>query len=259
MPKVERIRLHPVKGFGGVEVGEARILPSGTLEYDREFALYDGDDIVNGKVREDVHGFETELDTLAGKLTVKTPEGDAVSVEVSDDGRRSLRDWFKDADTAFDDPTVLRDDDFGFVDRRDRLASVSVVSTATVREVASWFDGIEADGVRRRLRTNVEVSGVPAFWEGRFAGEGAPSFRIGNVRLEGAEPCARCIVPTRDPDTGEPTDGFRETFLEKRSETFPDFADEDSFDHLYTVTLIARVADRSRGSTVRVGDEVEEL
>jgi len=257
MPKVERIRLYPVKGFGGVGVNKGRILPSGTLEYDREFALYDGDDIVNGRVRQGVHGFRTELDTGAGELTVESPARDSVTVDVSDDGRRELQDWFETADTAFDSPTVLRDGSFGFVDRRDRLASVSVVSTATLREVASWFDGIDTDGVRRRLRTNVEVSGVLPFWEDRFVGEEAPAFEVGGVRFEGAEPCARCVVPTRDPDTGEPTGGFRERFAERRRETFPEFADEDAFDHFYAVTLIARVRDDDRGSTIRVGDEVK--
>jgi uncharacterized protein YcbX len=66
------------------------------------------------------------------------------------------------------------DDALGFVDRRDMRPSV--ISTATIETVASWFDGLTVEGTRRRLRANVEVSGVPAFWEDRFVGAGAPSF-----------------------------------------------------------------------------------
>jgi len=153
---------------------------------------------------------------------------------------------------------VRRDPSFGFVDRRDRLASVSVVSTATLREVSSWFDStnIDADDVRARLRPNIEVSGVPEFWEDRFVGEGPSGFRVGDIRIEGVEPCSRCVVPTRDPETGEATERFRENFIQKRNETFPEDADRDAFEHLYAVTLITRVQKRDRGSVMRVGDEV---
>ena len=256
MPKVERIRLYPFKGFGGAEVEEARVSEAGTLEHDREFALHDGDSTINGKDTDAVHGFTTRLDTTSDELTVESPDGGTVTVEMSYEGARELTDWLGD-DDRFGDATVKRDVPFGFVDRRDRLPSVSVVSTATLREVASWFDGIDTDDVRRRLRTNVEVSGVPAFWEDRFVGEDAPDFRVGDVRFEGAEPCARCVVPTRDPDTGETTEGFRETFVRRRRETLGDDAADDVFDHAYTVTLIARVAEDDRGSVVRVGDSVE--
>ncbi|OYR84347.1 molybdenum cofactor biosysynthesis protein, partial [Halorubrum sp. E3] len=55
---------------------------------------------------------------------------------------------------------------------------------------------------------------------------------------------------------GEPTPEFRERFVRRREETFPEWADEDAFDHYYTVMTIARIAERDRGQTLRVGDEV---
>jgi len=63
-------------------------------------------------------------------------------------------------------------------------------------------------------------------------------------------------VPERDPDTGEPTPGFRERFVRKRRETFPEWADRDAFDHDYTLMLIAGVAEADRGGELRVGDSV---
>jgi len=258
MVKVERIRLYPIKGFGGADVESACVSEAGTLAYDREFALHDGDGIINGKDTDAVHGFETELDTTTDELTVESPGDETVTVRMSDEGACELTDWLCEASgDAFCDVTVKRDAPLGFVDRRDRLPSVSVVSTATLRELASWFDGVDTDSVRRRLRTNVEVSGVPAFWEDRFVGDGAPSFRVGGVDFEGVEPCARCVVPTRDPDTGEATEGFRETFVHRRRGTFPDEVDGEAFNHAYTVTLIARVAEKDRRSVVRVGDPIE--
>jgi uncharacterized protein YcbX len=52
-------------------------------------------------------------------------------------------------------------------------------------------------------------------------------------------PCGRCIVPQRNPDIGEPIQEFRELFLRKRRETAPDWADEEAFDHYYSVMIIA--------------------
>jgi uncharacterized protein YcbX len=75
--------------------------------------------------------------------------------------------------------------------------------------------------VRRRLRANVEVLGVPAFWEDRFVGERAPSFEAGGIHFDGVTPCGRCVVPSRDPNTGEDKESFRKTFIENRRETFP--------------------------------------
>jgi uncharacterized protein YcbX len=132
-----------------------------------------------------------------------------------------------------------------------------VISTATLRTIAGWFDGMTVEGARRRLRANVEVAGVEPFWEDRFVGEDAPAFEIGDVRLEGVTPCGRCVVPERDPDTGEPIPEFRERFVRKREATFPDRADPDAFDHYYTTMIITRVPERDRGDSLGVGDPVE--
>ncbi|MDZ7700759.1 MAG: hypothetical protein U5J98_01120 [Halobacteriales archaeon] len=97
-----------------------------------------------------------------------------------------------------------RDAERGFADRPE--SGPSVVSTATLESVASWFDTLNVEDVRRRLRANVEVAGVPAFWEDRFVGAGAPAFVIdgpdGDVRVEGVEPCGRCVVPDAGPRHG---------------------------------------------------------
>lgn len=111
------------------------------------------------------------------------------------------------------------------------------------------------ESARRRLRANVEVSGVPAFWEDRFVGD-APDFEVGDVRFEGVTPCGRCVVPARDPDTGEALPEFRERFVEMRAETLPGFVDPEAFDHRYSVMILARVPEASRRPTLRVGDEV---
>jgi hypothetical protein len=266
MAHVARIRRYPVKGFDAEEVETARITAAGTVAGDRAFALcdpsvVDTDDpaegpahAYNGKQVPRIHQLRASFDADADVLAVTTPDGETRRFDLGAD-RETASEWF----SAFfeTDVVVLRNEPPAFVDRPSM--GPSVVSTATLAEVASWFDDLTVESVRRRMRANVEVGGVPAFWEDRFVGDDAPAFAVGDVRFEGVEPCARCVVPTRDPDTGDPLPEFRERFLKRREETFPPWADADAFDHYYTLMLIASVPEPDRGRTVRVGDAVEVL
>ncbi|GAA0507250.1 hypothetical protein SAMN04488066_101287 [Halorubrum aquaticum] len=252
MARLERLTVYPVKGLDGIDVETTSILDGGTLKHDREFALFDDDgDVINGKRTDRVHDLATDYSPESRTLRVETPDGDAHRFDLDADRTRAAE-WFGD---FFDTELALRRDaSLGFVDRREM--GPSIISTATLETVASWFDSMTVEGARRRLRANVEVSGVPAFWEDRFVGEGAPGFEVGGVRIEGVTPCGRCVVPERDPDTGDSIPEFRERFVERREATFPEWADPDAFDHLFTLMIIARVPEHDRGETLRVGDDV---
>ena len=258
MAELAGIRVYPVKGLDGIDVETSDIRAGGTLAFDREFALFDEDGaVLNGKRTPRVHELRTDYEPETAELTVKTAEvGDGGEertfrlAEAPEPAEAWLSEFFG------VELTLERDTSIGYVDRREM--GPSVISTATIETVASWFGGLTVQSVRRRLRANLEISGVPAFWEDRFVGADAPALDIGGVRIEGVTPCARCVVPQRDPDTGEQTPSFRERFVEKRRETFPEWADEDAFDHLYTTMVIARVPEAKRGETLRTGAAVEE-
>ncbi|NHX35288.1 MULTISPECIES: MOSC domain-containing protein [Halolamina] len=266
MPRLERVRIYPVKGLDATEVDSVEVLDGGTLAGDREFALFDagavtgaggvdgnphGNGVFNAKHSDRFHVLDTAYDPETAEVTVET-DGGSREFDL-DNERNAASAWFSE---VFDhDLTLRRDGSLGFVDRRGM--GPAVVSTATLETVASWFDDMSVESARRRLRANLEVSGVPAFWEDRFVGDDAPAFAVGGARFEGVTPCARCVVPERDPETGDPTPEFRDRFVRKREATFPEWADEDAFDHFYTLMLIARVPERDRGRTLRVGDPVE--
>jgi uncharacterized protein YcbX len=265
--RLERVRIYPVKGLDATELESCEVLDGGTLAGDREFALFDAavasesDDVdgnphdngvFNAKHSDRFHELDTAYEPGTATLTVETADGERREFDL-DDERAAAGAWFSEFFDA--DLTLRRDASRGFVDRREM--GPSVISTATLSAVASWFDDLRVEGARRRLRANLEVSGVPAFWEDRFVADDAPTFEVGGVRIEGVTPCARCVVPERDPETGEPTPAFRQRFLEKREETFPEWADEAAFDHFYTLMLIGQVPERDRGATLRVGDAVE--
>lgn len=270
MAHVEGLRLYPVKGLDGIEVESARITAAGTLAGDREFAMCDpeadrietGSDMqtlaYNGKQTDRIHDVRTGFDPETAVLTVEPRRtGDRLRFDLSTEaGRTAASEWF--GDFVGEPVECRRHEPPAFVDRPD--AGPSVISTATLEEVASWFDDMTVGSARRRLRANVEVGGVPAFWEDRFVGADAPGFVVGEgddaVRFEGAEPCSRCVVPSRDPETGDPHPEFRERFVERREATFPGWADKEAFPHLYTVMLISRVPEASRDRSIEVTDAV---
>jgi len=70
-------------------------------------------------------------------------------------------------------------------------------------------------------------------------------------------PCGRCVVPQRDPDTGELTEDFRERFIAKRRETFPEWADNAAFDHYYTTMVIMDVPEADQGEQIDVDSSVD--
>lgn len=255
MAAVEGLRIYPVKGLDGIDLETTDLTPGGTLAGDREFALITADGTrFNGKQSARIHELSTDFDPASGALSVETPAGEAVAFTLPEEAERDrAATWFEDFFET--EPLDLRrDTEQGFVDRTSM--GPSVISTATLETVAGWFDDLTVESARRRLRANVEISGVPAFWEDRFVGEGAPTFEAGSVRFEGVTPCARCAIPARDPDTGESLAEFRTRFIQKRRETFPEWADEDAFDHYFTMMLIARIPEQFRDGTISVGDRV---
>jgi hypothetical protein len=262
MAYVENLWVYPIKGFDRMAVESVSLNDAGTFTGDREYALLDpAADVVvedrfdavgktyNGKEIDHTHEVTTEYDPETSVLTVRSDGTAEFDLSTARDG---ASEWFSD---FVGRPVELRRRaPPSFVDRP--KLGPSVLSTGTLEEVASWFDEMTVEGARRRLRPNVEVGGVPAFWEDRFLGTDPSGFDAGGVRFEGAEACARCVVPSRDPETGDPIAEFRERFARRREGTLPDWAPRSEFEHFFTVMLITRVPDGHAGETVAVGDEV---
>lgn len=253
MAHVENIGVHPFKALDRIEVDAARITDGGILEHDRLYALRKpSGDAINGIQLDQVHDVHASFDFESEALTVRTDDDHRVFDLLNDPDEAEA--WF--GDLFGMEVTLERDPTEGFVSRPE--AGPSVVSTATLEEVATWFDELTVPELRRRIRVNVEIGGVPAFWEDQFVGTDAPAFEAGGIRFEGHEPCARCVIPGRNPDTGERTpEDFRETFLKRREETFPEWADFDAFGHYFRLMLIASVPEADRNEALAVGDDVE--
>jgi len=265
MASVENIWIYPVKGFSPMQVDSVSINDGGTLEGDREYALLDPDEdaiiedrhdsvgkTYNGKEISHVHEVTSSFDPETHELTVERDSAAETRTFDLTTDRSAASAWF--SEFVGEDVALRHRSPPSFIDRP--KLGPSVVSTGTLEELASWFDEMTVEGARRRLRPNVEVTDVPAFWEDKFLGDDPSGFEIGGAWFEGAEACARCVVPSRDPDTGEPIEEFQRRFAERREATLPEWADRDAFEHFFTIMLITDVPERDYGSTIAVGDEI---
>jgi hypothetical protein len=265
MPRVRRLTTFPVKSLDGIDRERAELLPSGGLETDREFALFDADDdYVNGKRERAIHRVRSRFDPDTGRLSLDAPGVESATFASTADERDEISAWFE---QYLGYPVELRRDQQGGFPDDTTLSGPTVISTATIREVASWFDDIDTDEMRRRLRANVEIGAdesagnesLPPFWEDRlYAGyDESVALTVGGVEFRGVNPCQRCVVPTRDPDTGAETPGFRERFVERRQATLPEWANQERFDHFFRLMVNTVVPESSVGAEVAVGDSVE--
>ena len=114
------------------------------------------------------------------------------------------------------------------------------------------------DEVRNRFRANIEVEGVEPFWKTvSFVLTPTATVRIGCVVFGGSNPCQRCVVPSRDSQTGEVTPhGFAVAFGKRRETSLPAWAARERFDHFYRLTTNTQLMELRTG-VIQVGDPVE--
>jgi uncharacterized protein YcbX len=283
------IRLHPIKSLDPVSVTETRIGPGGGLEHDRAWALYSVDGRwVNAKRTAAMHLIRATYAPDLSSVTLAVP-GDRRNIPARTfpfpSGTEDAAEWFS---VYFEQQILVRHSPEGFPD--DNIANgPTIISTASLKAVSEWFPGLSLEAVRQRFRTTLEVGAadvaanpagssdrsramgggsnvaasangdLPAFWEDQLYGEDERSvvrFCIGEVNFEGSNPCARCPVPARDPQTAADLVGFQKRFTDLRRETLPPWAPATRFDHFYRLAVNTRVALTETGKPLRLGDSL---
>jgi uncharacterized protein YcbX len=252
-----RILVYPIKSLDGVEVEESKITPGGILEHDRAYAVMDElGKVVNGKRTPRIHGLRCQFDAAFSEVYVGDREsGAGVQCGLADPG--PLNGWLS---GYFGFPVTLHaEPNGGFPDDRE-ASGPTIVGLSSLVEVAGWFPGLDLLGVRRRFRSNLELEGVgvPPFWEDGLFGEPGTlkPFAIGDVRISGHNPCQRCVVPTRDPDTATGIPGFQKEFMERRRQSLPSWAASSRFNHFYRFAVNTSIGPSEAGKVLRVGDLV---
>lgn len=259
IPTLANIRLHPIKALDPVHVPQARVSCSGGLELDRAWALYSVDGKwVNGKRTPLIHHIRADYSPNLHEVTLSVPidrRKIPARTLAFPDAYEDAAEWFS---VFFEQRIIVRYSPGGFPD--DTIANgPTIVSAASLQEVARWFPGLSLENVRQRFRTTLEIDGVPAFWEDQLFGQQERSvvrFAIGEVQFEGSNPCARCPVPPRDPLSGVNMDGFQKHFTQQREAALPSWSPRQRFDHFYRMATNTRVASTQQGRVLRVGDSL---
>ena len=135
----------------------------------------------------------------------------------------------------------------------------SIISTETIAEVASWFPRVSVNEMRHRLRANIEIGDVPAFWEDQLFPEANEVVRlkIGTVIFEAINPGHPCILLTRNFVAKAAEPNFKKIIKAKQKEIMPDLVKRGSVNHFSRLIVSMRFSAQAAGKIVHIGDEVE--
>ncbi|MCA9038987.1 MAG: MOSC N-terminal beta barrel domain-containing protein [Planctomycetaceae bacterium] len=245
MPYLSRIAIYPVKSLNPVYVDEVNVLPSGALENDRRWALVDEEGkFVNGKREPKIHQLHMEYrdsDSFIFHSPIGEYHFDLDEIyedpEFSDHYWQEVKSYLA---KFFGYPVTLRSYPAKGLPDDPELGGPTLVSKASLETVSEWFGGLPYEETWLRFRANLEIEDAPPFWEDQlFTADPQQGvlFQIGRVPFLGMNPCARCVVPTRDPHTGETIEGFAKTFRTQREQSRPEWAEERRFDHYFRLAL----------------------
>lgn len=165
--------------------------------------------MVNGKNFKYLQAVMADFDAQAQALSLAFPDGTEAAAEVRygdpvttsffdhPKEAREVRGPFNDALSAFFEQPLRLVGAASAVDRG-RHGAISVMSQASLRHLATLAD---CDGVNgRRFRMLIEVDGIDAHAEDAWVGQ---RVRVGSALVRGCGHVGRCVITTRDPDTGE--------------------------------------------------------
>ena len=210
--RVARISVAPVKSLGLLHREEVELGPAGVVG-NRRFWLRDTDGrLYAGKRDGSLLLIRPAWDEETRQLTLTFPDGKVVDgvVELGDEVEADMYAWHRVRSrqvrgpwqAAISDyvgrPLELLWADAGAVDRTPRGGTVSVVSRASLARLQAEMDVDRAlDG--RRFRMLFEIDGVDAHEEDTWIGA---TIQIGDAAVLFNGDIGRCVITSRDPDTG---------------------------------------------------------
>lgn len=222
--QVTRLRIHPVKSFGGVDVDSAEVLPWG-LAGDRRWGVVDASGSpVTAREKNHMLALTAELLADGGLLLgERGGAGDLLRVDRPTDaapiavghtrqgtalpGGDEADAWLSarlgiDARLVWQpDPRerTVNEKNGGLPDDRLTLADagpVLLASEASLAQLNDWTGEETPYLDMLRFRPNVVIDG-----DEPFAEDGWPFVDLGDVRFRIAKVCDRCVMTTIDPET----------------------------------------------------------
>jgi uncharacterized protein len=257
-----QIVIYPIKSLDGMVVNRAKISTGGALEFDRRWAIVDASGkVVNAKRTVKIQQLRSQFDFESTSLESEpksiihlqtlddpNPHSFCLTTELTELGIW-LSQFFGFSVSLSENATT------GFPDDPNAYGP-TIVSTATLETICDWFPDLDLAEVRRRFRTNLELSDVPAFWEDRLFGasEEVINFQLGNIQFYGINPCQRCVVPTRNSLSGDVTPKFQQTFIHQRQQTLLPEVNAARFNHFYRLAVNTQIPLFEAGKFLNTGD-----
>jgi uncharacterized protein len=259
-----QIVIYPVKSLDGMVVDRSQISTGGALEFDRRWAIVDaGGKVVNAKRTAKIQQLRSQFDFAS--TGSESARRSIIHIQIANDAstytfclNTQLTELSRWLSQFFGFPVrLIENTTTGFPDDLNAYGP-TIVSTATLEAICEWFPDLDLAEVRRRFRTNLELSGVPAFWEDRLFGapDEVVEFQLGNVQLYGINPCQRCIVPTRNSLSGEVTPKFQQIFTQQRQQTLPPEVNIARFNHFYRLAVNTQIPLVEAGKFLNTGDRL---
>ena len=255
-PTVYRITIYPIKSLDGVDLQKGMITKGGCLLHDREYAIIDKNgNFIKGKNNPLVHSLRSQVDFANEIISFSHREENKWNEFHLPDDIKNINAYLT---HFFGMPASFHQNKEGrFLDMPD-ISGITILSSESVASISGWYENIETEEVRKRFRTTIEIKGVPAFWEDNLFSkkDAAIEFTIGNVSLMGMSPRARCVVPSRHPETGEVIPAFSKTFASQRVSSLPEWSHLKEYDHNYYLTVNCHIPETEIGKWIQVGDEI---
>jgi hypothetical protein len=210
--RVVRISVAPVKSLGLVHPDEVALETGGVVGNRRFWLRDESGALYAGKRDGAMLQIRPDWDEATRRLALTFPDGECVDgvVELGDEIEANMYSWHNVRsrrvhgpwEAAISEyvgrPLELLWADAGAVDRTPRGGTVSVVSRASLerlREEAELEDAIDG----RRFRMLFEIDGVDAHEEDEWIGG---QVQIGDSTVVFNGDIGRCVITSRDPDTG---------------------------------------------------------
>lgn len=256
-PRVSRINIFPVKSLDGFSLQEVIIAKGGCLLHDREFAMADETGkLIIGKTNPRVYLLRSKVDFERNEISLRHQDAlewhtfHLLSQKEQIEAYLTMHFGFQ---IKFHQEKTGR-----FLDIPD-LSGITVLSQSSLETVTSWFDYLHVEETRNRFRASIELEGVPAFWEDQLFGEPGSIriFQIGDVKVGGVSPRARCTVPPHHTKTGQVITGFQKMFASKRAACLPDWSLLKQYGHYYHMAVDCHLPDSETGKVIRIGDELQ--
>jgi MOSC domain-containing protein len=208
---VAGLAITPVKGTRMHRVDRIELGRAGVRENRRFYVIDARNRMVNPKVAGELQTVVADYDDDARRLTLRFPDGNMLGGQIrlgeevqtrfysrSASARVLEGPWSEALSDHVGRPLRLVEPlDGGAVDRGPQ-GSVSLISRASLERLATEAGEDRVDA--RRFRMLIEVDGVPAHGEDRWVDR---TMRVGGARVAWGGHVGRCLVTSRNPETGQ--------------------------------------------------------